>query len=351
MVQPFNKTVNEGSPVTFSVQAINGTLSYQWKRNGQNITVSGNNAGYTLPAVSVTDDGATFQCIVSNEFGSTPSDIVTLTVNTLPVFGSHPTAVPGAATVGQTVQFSAMASGAHGQALTYAWDFGDGGTATGDSVTHAFNSVQNFVVTVTATDTLGASATETLTIYIFIDGNGDMRPDLDPDADNDPYIDATTALDNLPVKTLAVTKMAIALSFKKIGKDTMTVTGTLPIPIGFLVENKPVVVIIGGVGRAFTMTIKNKGTALPNGTFQLTYKKKTTVAQTGKFTFKLAKAELKAVLAGPANLKEVLAKKEPRPIRATIFFDGAVHNVVFAQIYTAKPGATGKTVNAPKPRK
>lgn len=46
-----------------------------------------------------------------------------------------------------------------GIVCTYAWNFGDGTTATGITATHQFRTINNFAVTLTVTDSRGASAT------------------------------------------------------------------------------------------------------------------------------------------------------------------------------------------------
>jgi uncharacterized protein with LGFP repeats/glucose/arabinose dehydrogenase len=54
----------------------------------------------------------------------------------------------------------------NGDVLTYQWDFGDGSTGTGKTVTHTYAATpDNFTVTLTATDPLGASATSTVVVY------------------------------------------------------------------------------------------------------------------------------------------------------------------------------------------
>jgi glucose/arabinose dehydrogenase len=82
--QPQSQSVPEGTPVTFTVEATgNGTLTYEWRRNGQPIQ-GANGPSYTLPSPTTTDDsGATFSVVVSNGFGSAPSDAATLTVTPL----------------------------------------------------------------------------------------------------------------------------------------------------------------------------------------------------------------------------------------------------------------------------
>jgi regulation of enolase protein 1 (concanavalin A-like superfamily) len=81
VTQPVNQSIAEGQRGIFTVVA-NGTppLSYQWKRNGVDITGGTGVTYYSLPA-TLADSGATFQCTVSNPFGSTPSNIVQLSVH------------------------------------------------------------------------------------------------------------------------------------------------------------------------------------------------------------------------------------------------------------------------------
>ena len=53
-----------------------------------------------------------------------------------------------------------------GDALTYAWTFGDGSTATGASATHAYVDNGTFTVTVTVTDSYGAASTATRSVTV-----------------------------------------------------------------------------------------------------------------------------------------------------------------------------------------
>jgi hypothetical protein len=80
-VQPANQTGTVGQTATFSV-VTSGTapLSYQWQKNSTNIT-GANAATYTTPATLATDNGATFDVLVSNSVGSAMSSMATLTVN------------------------------------------------------------------------------------------------------------------------------------------------------------------------------------------------------------------------------------------------------------------------------
>jgi Immunoglobulin domain/Immunoglobulin I-set domain len=82
--QPSNVTVTVGQTATFTVVAT-GTapLTYQWTKSGMNVGT--NSATYTTAATTSADNGAQIQVTVSNSAGSTPSNMVTLTVtSTLP---------------------------------------------------------------------------------------------------------------------------------------------------------------------------------------------------------------------------------------------------------------------------
>ena len=68
-------------------------LSYQWEKNGANIT-GATSASYTTPATTLADNGALFAVIVSNDVGSVTSNNATLTVNPQPTPTPTPTPTP-----------------------------------------------------------------------------------------------------------------------------------------------------------------------------------------------------------------------------------------------------------------
>jgi hypothetical protein len=78
--QPRNVSVAPGQPASFSVTATGSApLSYQWQRNGANIS-GATNSTYTLPSATTGDNGARFRVIVSNQAGSVTSNEAVLTV-------------------------------------------------------------------------------------------------------------------------------------------------------------------------------------------------------------------------------------------------------------------------------
>jgi immune inhibitor A len=91
-------------------------------------------------------------------------------------FNTPPTAVaqarPTTVTVGEEVTFDASASSDDAPGLTYDWEFGDGETASGEVVHHAYSSAGTKVATLTVTDAGGLQDTDTVTITVL------AQPDL-----------------------------------------------------------------------------------------------------------------------------------------------------------------------------
>jgi hypothetical protein len=77
--QPADGTAYALQTTSFQVAAGGGDLSYQWQKNGTNIS-GATNSSYTTPAVSMADNGAKFQVTVTNIKGKVTSDPATLTV-------------------------------------------------------------------------------------------------------------------------------------------------------------------------------------------------------------------------------------------------------------------------------
>jgi hypothetical protein len=79
--QPANQTVTAGQTATFAVVAAGTSpLSYQWQKNGANIS-GATSSSYTTPATTAADSGTTFLVAVTNSAGSATSNSATLTVS------------------------------------------------------------------------------------------------------------------------------------------------------------------------------------------------------------------------------------------------------------------------------
>ena len=145
---PANWSAAAGDTVSFNVSAsANYDLTYQWLQNGTNL--SGQTAA-TLTLNSVTTDlnGNTYQCVVSDFYGSVTSKVATLTVSGSPV---APVINLFNVTnyVGNNVTFTANVSGTDAKG-GYQWYFNgaaltDGNQTTGSSLTGSTSNVLSIV--------------------------------------------------------------------------------------------------------------------------------------------------------------------------------------------------------------
>ncbi|HEX9908451.1 MAG TPA: ethylbenzene dehydrogenase-related protein [Thermoplasmata archaeon] len=68
--------------------------------------------------------------------------------------------------VDEVVTFSVSATDPDGDTLTYSWQFGDGATGSGASVTHSYDEAETYIVNVTASDGKGGTSTTSVTIVV-----------------------------------------------------------------------------------------------------------------------------------------------------------------------------------------
>ncbi|MFD4422845.1 PKD domain-containing protein [Agromyces sp. NPDC058484] len=134
--------------------------SYAWDF-GDGGTATGATASHTYAAggsypvtLTVTDDG-----------GATDSEVQTVTV-TAPG-NAPPTAAFTATPTGLSVAVDGGGSSdPDGSIASYAWDFGDGGTATGATASHTYAAGGSYPVTLTVTDNGGATDAETQSVTV-----------------------------------------------------------------------------------------------------------------------------------------------------------------------------------------
>ncbi len=94
------------------------------------------------------------------------------------------TKIPSTTNAGETIQLTAQTESGSVPAIAYSWDFGDGTTATGPSVSHAYTRAAQFTIRLTADGIEGLPSTQTFTIKVT--GNLTAFPKL---TDNRRYRD------------------------------------------------------------------------------------------------------------------------------------------------------------------
>jgi hypothetical protein len=83
-------------------------------------------------------------------------------------------------------------------------------------------------------------------------------------------------------------KLAIKLNFAKPGNDTVTLTGTLPVPAGFSAGGETLVLDIGGILVEANLDLKGNFTSADRSkSVKLSAKKNSRIPQNAKYTIKL----------------------------------------------------------------
>jgi len=154
--QPVSQVVTVGSNVTFRVGALgNPPLKYAWRLNGTNIN-NATNVTLTIPNVQLTNAGI-YSVVVTDFVGtvvsSATSSNATLTVVPLaPVAGFTASPTNGVAPLNVTFVDTSSNS-----PTNWSWTFGDTGTSTLQSPSHAYTTAGTYTVRLIASNTGGSS--------------------------------------------------------------------------------------------------------------------------------------------------------------------------------------------------
>jgi plastocyanin len=149
--------VAPGTEVTFAAGASGGSgayLSYAW--------TIGNKTSDLGPIVNrtFTSVGTVVASVrVGDSNGGNASGSVSVLVSAILITAS---VSPTSTQPGQPLTFAAFAIGGAGAPYTLTWNFGDGGTAIGPAVTHAYTKPGSYVPTVSVSDSLGGNNSTSL---------------------------------------------------------------------------------------------------------------------------------------------------------------------------------------------
>jgi len=140
-------------------------ITYAWDFGDGSTAAQGRRARHTYAGPGTFVATVT----VTDRAGLTGSDTVDVVVGD-PAQNQAPTvqvaADPAGGTAPLRVSFTAAGSDPDGDALAYAWSFGDGGQSAGQRVAHTFTTAGSHTVTVTARDAAGATGTATFTVEV-----------------------------------------------------------------------------------------------------------------------------------------------------------------------------------------
>ncbi|MCY3020096.1 MAG: PKD domain-containing protein [Planctomycetota bacterium] len=191
--------------------------------------------------------GAFCVYLSAGNYGGTDTKALIITVGcssgsntTQPAFASPP-ATPPPAVAGQSVTLTASGSDAGGDALLYTWDFGDGTTGYGASISHTYTAPGVYNAKVTISDGVN-SASQTVDVAV-----NEAAPDLSGGSGDLPNV-------------FDVLKASIRFNLKEkdAGKDSLVLAGTLPLEKNFNPVEKEVTVAICGLEQSFKLSKKGK---------------------------------------------------------------------------------------------
>jgi PKD repeat protein len=172
-----SKRANESFTVdgTGSIDIDGEIVDFEWEFSDGTVVV-GASASHAFADIGTHSATLT----VTDAFGKTAQDVVEITVR--PHQG--PAAVAGSdlsVRLGQPAAFDGSGSSAGDAAISsYDWTFGDGASATGAVASHAYNATGSYTVTLTVTDEVGATASDSLIVTV--------DPALPPSADAGPDV-------------------------------------------------------------------------------------------------------------------------------------------------------------------
>ena len=149
----------ETSSVQLSVPNYDG-FSYQWKLDGADVN------GATSNELTASASGA-YSVVLTSDISTCEKESPSYNLNAVAEPASNYTSVDEIC-AGVSMDFEATSTGENGFDLNYAWDFGDGNNATGQTTSHTFASEGTYdVVLTTAYDDVDAcldTFTKTVTV-------------------------------------------------------------------------------------------------------------------------------------------------------------------------------------------
>ena len=192
--QPSNVTVTAPNAASFTVVASGaGTLTYQWKRNGSNIS-GATSATYIRNPTAVSDNNSTYSVVVTNGGGTATSTAATLTVNAAPVaptITTQPSSVMGFENSPAT--FSVVAAGT--SPLSYQWRRNgtdiSGATSSSYTLSSTALSDNGASFSVFVSNIAGSVTSASATLTVFGSGGGAtlIEAHFDSGADGFTYAD------------------------------------------------------------------------------------------------------------------------------------------------------------------
>ena len=154
-----------GQSVNFSGAATDPgalAITYSWDFGDSSSLSAGSSVTKTYAKAGT----YTVTLTATNTAGKAATGVATLTIAAAPP--NTPVITPSLTTAltGQAVSLTGLATDPANLSLTYSWDYGDGTTGTGATVSKLFSKAGSFTVSLSATNSAGKSASSTVVLTI-----------------------------------------------------------------------------------------------------------------------------------------------------------------------------------------
>ena len=289
--QAENQSVVTGETATFKVVATGSALTYQWKKNGTDIS-DATSSSYTTPPTSIADNNTVFSVSVSNSAGSVNSNATLTVLDTAvaPAITSQP--ADQTAITGQTVTFSVKATGT---SLRYQWQ------KNGEHITDATNSSYT---------TPATSMADSDTKYSVIVSNS-----------------VSTVTSNTATLTVSDTAVAPAITIQPTNQTAIT--------------GQTATFSVTATGTSLQYQWKKGDTAIPGATFSSYTTPATSMADSGAVFTVVVSNSAGSVTSNNATLTVTAAVVVPVVVAPAITAQPAAQTVTEGQTATFSVTATG----------
>jgi PKD domain/Fibronectin type III domain len=168
-----NATLSWGNPATYGGGIVFGYYLVSESKDGGHYTAIANISAVGETDLSVTNltpssNYSFYVDTIDSAYGTYDYNASRTNVgylNTSTQLTASANDYPEVADVNQSIEFSCAGSGGV-SSLSYAWMFGDGLSGLGPQVSHQYSSPGKYTVTCRVTDSLGSTATSTITLVI-----------------------------------------------------------------------------------------------------------------------------------------------------------------------------------------
>ena len=303
ITQPADASIFTGQSITLTVAASGLLPTYQWYQGFSGDTSSPVN-GATSPtlATPALNASTNFWVRVTAAAGSIDSATAAISVVTPPIVNGG----SGTPILGSMTQFAVNGST---DSATVSWDFGDGTVATGTTVPHRYTFPGKYTVTVTLTNALGQTATQTETVTV----------------------------QGSPLQLL---KGKIALGSQS---DSVDLVGVLHLPKGLVLAGQPIAITIGDTRQVITLTGR---TGRSGGSFihlfAVTRAGNKTIEQNARFRLSLS-GQLAAALKASSPLD---SSGLPSQVALQIQFNGDTVFLLVPATFTTSGGHSTANLGA-----